>query len=110
MNEDRAAAAVLCGKQPCFSVFQKNLKKLKKVLAFLKTLVYTKQVGCEQRSTEQYGQLVKGLRRRPLTAKTRVRFPYWLLEKFYFSNQTTYTSVEVRMKNRQSSVASWSRG
>ena len=81
MNEDRAAAAVLCGKQPCFSVFQKNLKKLKKVLAFLKTLVYTKQVGCEQRSTEQYGQLVKGLRRRPLTAKTRVRFPYWLLEK-----------------------------
>ena len=29
--------------------------------------------------TEEYGQLVKGLRRRPLTAKTRVRFPYWLL-------------------------------
>ena len=26
------------------------------------------------------GQLVKGLRRRPLTAKTRVRFSYWLLE------------------------------
>ena len=72
---------------------RKNLKKLKKVLAFLKTLVYTKQVGCEQRSTEQYGQLVKGLRRRPLTAKTRVRFPYWLLKNnqsflwlFFFPN------------------------
>ena len=58
----------------------------------MKTLVYTKQVGCEQRSTEQYGQLVKGLRRRPLTAKTRVRFPYWLLKNnqsflwlFFFS-------------------------
>ena len=98
----------------------------------MKTLVYTKQVGCEQRSdravwpvgqgvktspshgentgsipvlaalmkfcilesnlhirsveceneesAEQRGQLVKGLRRRPLTAKTRVRFPYWLLK------------------------------
>ena len=28
-----------------------------------------------------HGQLVKGLRRRPLTAETRVRFPYWLLGK-----------------------------
>lgn len=28
--------------------------------------------------TNEYGQLVKGLRRRPLTAETRVRFPYWL--------------------------------
>lgn len=44
MNEDRAAAAVLCGKQPCFSVFQKNLKKLKKVLAFLQNPCYTRQV------------------------------------------------------------------
>ena len=26
----------------------------------------------------EYGQLVKGLRRRPLTAETGVRFPYWL--------------------------------
>ena len=33
----------------------------------------------ETRRKEQ-GQLVKGLRRRPLTAETRVRFPYWLLE------------------------------
>ena len=31
--------------------------------------------------TNEYGQLVKGLRRRPLTAETRVRFPYWLLSK-----------------------------
>ena len=30
-------------------------------------------------TTQTNGQLVKGLRRRPLTAKTRVRFPYWLL-------------------------------
>lgn len=47
MNEDRAAAAVLCGKQPCFSVFQKNLKKLKKVLAFLQNPCYTRQVPNE---------------------------------------------------------------
>ena len=32
-----------------------------------------------------YGQLVKGLRRRPLTAETRVRFPYWLLQ-YQFSD------------------------
>lgn len=31
-------------------------------------------------TTQTNGQLVKGLRRRPLTAKTRVRFSYWLLE------------------------------
>ena len=31
--------------------------------------------------TNEYGQLVKGLRRRPLTAETRVRFPYWLLSE-----------------------------
>ena len=31
-------------------------------------------------TTQTNGQLVKGLRRRPLTAKTRVRFPYWLLK------------------------------
>ena len=33
----------------------------------------------ETQTTQGNGQLVKGLRRRPLTAKTRVRFPYWLL-------------------------------
>ena len=33
----------------------------------------------ETQTTQRNGQLVKGLRRRPLTAKTRVRFPYWLL-------------------------------
>lgn len=37
--------------------------------------------------TKEYGQLVKGLRRRPLTAETRVRFPYWLLTE---SNQNMF--------------------
>ena len=34
---------------------------------------YTRQV------VKRQGQLVKRLRRRPLTAETGVRFPYWLL-------------------------------
>ena len=38
----------------------------------------SRQRGANDRQTN--GQLVKGLRRRPLTAKTRVRFSYWLLE------------------------------
>ena len=47
------------GKTGLFSLF---LKKLKKVLAFLKRLVYTKQVGCEQnrrRAVRPVGQGVK---------------------------------------------------
>ena len=60
-------------------------KKIKKVLAFCKKVLYTNEVGCGKHQkvrandTNKYGQLVKGLRRRPLTAETRVRFPYWLL-------------------------------
>ena len=59
-------------------------KKIKKVLEFFKKVLYTNEVGCgKQQKTKaddinEYGQLVKGLRRRPLTAETRVRFPYWL--------------------------------
>ena len=34
-----------------------------------------------------HGSLVKRLRRRPLTAETRVRFPYWLLTE---SNQNMF--------------------
>jgi hypothetical protein len=30
MKEDRAAAAVSCGKQPCFFSFSKKFKKIKK--------------------------------------------------------------------------------
>ena len=48
------------------------LKFLKKVLAFFRQLHYTMQVRF-------FGWLVKRLRRRPLTAKTGVRFPYQLL-------------------------------
>ena len=55
-----------------FRSFQFFAKKIKKVLAFSCKVRYTKRVGWQ-------GQLVKGLRRRPLTAKTRVRFSYWLL-------------------------------
>ena len=46
--------------------------------------LYTNEVGCEKQQksrandTNEYGQLVKGLRRCPLTAETRVRFPYLL--------------------------------
>ena len=53
-------------------------KKRKKVLAFCKKVLYTNEVGCgkQQKSrandTNEYGQLVKGLRRRPLTAETDV--------------------------------------
>ena len=52
-----------------FSIFR---KKNKKSACFSCKVRYTKRVGWQ-------GQLVKGLRRRPLTAKTRVRFSYWLL-------------------------------
>ena len=68
-------------------------KKAKKMLAFCKKVLYTNEVGCgkQQKSrandTNEYGQLVKGLRRRPLTAETRVRFPYWLLTE---SNQNMF--------------------
>ena len=61
-------------------------KKRKKVLAFCKKVLYTNEVGCEKQQksrandTNEYGQLVKGLRRRPLTAETGVRFPYLLLK------------------------------
>ena len=67
-----------------YSTCKENYKKRKKVLAFCKKVLYTNEVGCgkQQKSrandTNEYGQLVKGLRRRPLTAETRVRFPYWL--------------------------------
>ena len=68
-------------------------KKTKKVLAFCKKVLYTNEVGCGKQQkanandTNEYGQLVKGLRRRPLTAETRVRFPYWLLTE---SNQNMF--------------------
>ena len=72
---------------------QKFFKKTKKVLAFCKKVLYTNEVGCGKQQkanandTNEYGQLVKGLRRRPLTAETRVRFPYWLLTE---SNQNMF--------------------
>ena len=51
----------------------------------------------ETQTTQGNGQLVKGLRRRPLTAKTRVRFPYWLLKKFLLlKTNYIYDSVGVR--------------
>ena len=46
-------------------------KKTKKVLAFCKKVLYTNEVGCgkQQKANandiNEYGQLVKGLRRRP---------------------------------------------
>ena len=52
---------------------QKNVNLLKKKLAFYRSFWYIKQVA------KIYGSLVKRLRRRPLTAKTGVRFPYELL-------------------------------
>ena len=65
--------------------FQKNLKKY---LHFeRKCYILTKSVEGNNKKRNQttvnneYGQLVKGLRRRPLTAETRVRFPYWLLRR-----------------------------
>ena len=36
----------------------------------------------------KHGSLVKRSRRRPLTAKTRVRFPYELLTEFDYINRT----------------------
>lgn len=55
------------------------LKKFKKRLAFCLKVVYDSRVA--------NGSLVKRLRRRPLTAETRVRFPYWLLTE---SNQNMF--------------------
>ena len=59
----------------------KEIKNLKKTLAFPVALLYTKQVARVRRKNIGNGRLVKRLRRRPLTAKTGVRFPYRLLEK-----------------------------
>ena len=51
--------------------------------------------------TNEYGQLVKGLRRRPLTAETRVRFPYWLSDEAVRNLiLTAFFVVPEVMKNR----------
>ena len=75
---------------------QKNVNLLKKKLAFYRSFWYIKQVA------KIYGSLVKRLRRRPLTAKTGVRFPYELLKvsqtSFSFKNSVLYHMVR------------WSRG
>ena len=62
-------------------ISQKITKKLKKVLAFYFKVVYSIfcQCGKSNAADKIYGLLVKRLRRRPLTAKTGVRFPYRLL-------------------------------
>ena len=50
------------------------------MLAKCQMLCYSIQVGKRKMlSIRKYGRLVKGLRRRPLTAETGVRFPYELL-------------------------------
>ena len=71
-------------------------KKQKKYLHFeRKCYILTKSVEGNNKKrnqtteTKEYGQLVKGLRRRPLTAETRVRFPYWLLRR---SSQKPYSN------------------
>ncbi len=55
----------------------------KKVLAFYKKLLYdliaVSDIEKQTAEYNSYGSLVKRLRRRPLTAKTGVRFPYELL-------------------------------
>ncbi len=52
--------------------------------------------------TNEYGQLVKGLRRRPLTAETRVRFPYWLSDEAVRNLiLTAFFVVPEVMKNRK---------
>ena len=49
------------------------------MLAKCQMLCYSIQVGKQKMlSIRKYGRLVKGLRRRPLTAETGVRFPYLL--------------------------------
>ena len=51
------------------------------MLAKCQMLCYSIQVGKRKMlSIRKYGRLVKGLRRRPLTAETGVRFPYELLK------------------------------
>ena len=58
----------------------------------------------------EYGSLVKRLRRRPLTAETRVRFPYELLTKeipvgisFFISQEIA--SCEIKMLRRDAQLA-----
>ena len=60
---------------------------LKKYLLFLRTYSIILKYHTD-------GQLVKRLRRRPLTAETGVRFPYWLLNVFIYS--PTHYSGSVR--------------
>ena len=60
---------------------------LKKYLLFLRTYSIILKYHTD-------GQLVKRLRRRPLTAETGVRFPYWLLNVFIYS--PTHYSESVR--------------
>ena len=56
------------------------------MLAKCQMLCYSIQVGKRKMlSIRKYGRLVKGLRRRPLTAETRVRFPYGLFTIIYNS-------------------------
>ena len=51
------------------------------MLAKCQMLCYSIQVDKRKMlSIRKYGRLVKGLRRRPLTAETGVRFPYLLLK------------------------------
>ena len=70
----------ICIKMTNIPVSRNNYKK---VLAFYKKLLYDLiAVGDTDKQTAEYnsyGSLVKRLRRRPLTAKTGVRFPYELL-------------------------------
>ena len=78
---------------------QEKFEKNKKIEIFKKKYLHFRKRWCilnestgNSKLTKRNGQLVKGLRRRPLTAKTRVRFPYWLLQN---SENLTRTSVLV---------------
>ena len=62
--------------QGIFFLFRPISKKEKKYLHSGR--MYSILNECRPVRHMQYGQLVKRLRRRPLTAKTGVRFPYWL--------------------------------
>ena len=74
-----------------------------------KSLHFSLTFGILNKSQRQ-GQLVKRLRRRPLTAETGVRFPYWLVHKelsvfkglktlFFYAYVSTYVFLYVQYVN-----------
>ena len=71
----------------------KEIKNFEKTLAFPVALLYTKQVARMRHKNIGNGRLVKRLRRRPLTAKTGVRFPYRLLKSFWLSRSFLFYRI-----------------